>query len=203
MEMDWVERLRDGGREGERTQSGEDRQNPDGIRSVPFFQNWLDCEANKCMDLPLLNDFWILASPRFCPKPFSHLYLHSLPWWSHQIPWLWVRFMLTLSFSTLALISTLIPKLPVGCLIVLWIRHVQHTLPLLHPLPSIPHPVNGTTNYIFQLFGSENLASSLTPSYFVLLTSNPSPNPTDFISKINFPSVYFFLSPFPQSGLPQ
>ena len=151
--------------------------------------------------------FWMTSEswhPQgFVPNHFLiFIYIHSL---GDLIRFhgLWVRFMLTLSFSTLALISTLIPKLPVGCLIVLWIRHVQHTLPLLHPLPSIPHPVNGTTNYIFQLFGSENLASSLTPSYYVLLTSNPSPNPTDFISKINFPSVYFFLSPFPQSGLPQ
>ena len=134
---------------------------------------------------------------------FSSLLLYSLPWWPHQIPWLWVQFMLTLSFSPLALISTFIPKPPMGCLIVLLIRHVQHILPLLHPLPSVPHPVNGTTNYVFQFFRSENLASSLTPPYFAPLTSNPSPNPTDFISKINFPSVYFFLSPFPQPGLPQ
>lgn len=134
-----------------------------------------------------------MASPRFGPKPFSHLYLYSLPWWSHQIPWLWVQFMLTLSFFPLALISTFIPKPPMGCLIVLLIRHIQHILPLLHPLPSVPHPVNSTTNYIFQFFRSENLASSLTPPYFAPLTSNPSPNPTDFISKINFPSVYFYL----------
>ena len=57
METDWVERLKEGGTEGKRTQSGEDRQNPDDIRSVPFFPNWLGYEANKCMDLPLLNDF--------------------------------------------------------------------------------------------------------------------------------------------------
>ena len=49
--------MKEGGREGKRTQSGEDRQNPDDIRSVPFFPNWLGYEANKCMDLPLLNDF--------------------------------------------------------------------------------------------------------------------------------------------------
>lgn len=51
---DGVERLREGAREGERTQSGEDRQN--GIRPVPFFANWLDYQANKFLDLPLLID---------------------------------------------------------------------------------------------------------------------------------------------------
>ena len=48
--------MKEGAREGERTQSGEERQNPNGIRPVPFFANWLDYQANKFLDLPLLID---------------------------------------------------------------------------------------------------------------------------------------------------
>lgn len=79
METDWVERLREGGREEERTQSGKGRQNPDGLGQSHSSQTGLIMkQINARIFL-----FWMTSKswhPQgFVPNHFLiFIYIHSL-----------------------------------------------------------------------------------------------------------------------------